>query len=655
MIRGNYEKYLECALDALFSDTTNNGFWNEKEGRIIYGLDYITQKNDNNWIVDNTTDFRFGPFGLMGALYWRYTNPHSNTNYDLKMKRYLDFLANSIQANGQIYGNNSGFEHGIVLATLALGSLVFKDLDAIKAKIYLQKADSMYEYILKNWTVNNISNNHDLFILWGFGWLYDAEVAAGNVAEAENIKIEIFRLYNWMHSILDGHCRFLTGDFRASYHQRMMYPLWGFAKAVKITNNKSHLRSIERSLDYVLRNRMDWDGAFIWHPPIWLYKKKSIFKWRLGINPFSKYLFECHQTFFINAVEQYYRSGGKKDFFADEIRAIEWIFSTNRRGKNMVEECGIGVPWRMMNTKGRINVRGQAFKGTYELGSYIMALSDIVNDKHNYERGSLFQEQNKMGCLRLNYKQFRKLMKELYLFNFKIDFLHKITGIDPAYCFIYAASIICLKIRDGEKLLDVGSLKTCLPQYIAKKGGGVTIIDTDERVKIQSKYSKNLHQEDKVRILLGDARKMPFKNSSFDAVNCTSVLQHIPSDGDVLAVKEIARVLKPGGRVFISVSYAQFPSIKRYRGQRWIHRYYDYSSLNKRVIEPSKLKVKEIEFLLDHKSRRITNIIYNKFPKYIRLGLGWSYLPIAYYFSKRDNANKEDADACYIVLEKALF
>ena len=67
-----------------------------------------------------------------------------------------------------------------------------------------------------------------------------------------------------------------------------------------------------------------------------------------------------------------------KNYLADEIKALEWIFSTNRRGKNLVEECGIGVPWRMMDKKGRINIRGQNFKGAYEVGSYIMALSDIL-------------------------------------------------------------------------------------------------------------------------------------------------------------------------------------------------------------------------------------------------------------------------------------
>ncbi len=118
-------------------------------------------------------------------------------------------------------------------------------------------------------------------------------------------------------------------------------------------------------------------------------------------------------------------------------------------------------------------------------------------------------------------------------------------------------------------------------------------------------------------------------------------------------MKEIARVLRAGGRVFISLSYNQIFSVKKFLGRRWIHRYYDYNSLNKRLIEPSGLKVKDVGFLFDHKSRRITDIIYNKFPKYLRIGLGWSYVVLCYYLAKRDDANKEDADVCYLMLEKA--
>jgi SAM-dependent methyltransferase len=51
--------------------------------------------------------------------------------------------------------------------------------------------------------------------------------------------------------------------------------------------------------------------------------------------------------------------------------------------------------------------------------------------------------------------------------------------------------------------------------------------------------------------LVGDARKMPFADSSIDVVLITQVLEHVPEP--LLVVAEIQRVLKPGGTLLLSV------------------------------------------------------------------------------------------------------
>ncbi len=48
-----------------------------------------------------------------------------------------------------------------------------------------------------------------------------------------------------------------------------------------------------------------------------------------------------------------------------------------------------------------------------------------------------------------------------------------------------------------------------------------------------------------------DATKLPFRDSSFDLIICSEVLEHIPGSG--AAISELVRVLKPGKDLVVSV------------------------------------------------------------------------------------------------------
>jgi ubiquinone/menaquinone biosynthesis C-methylase UbiE len=58
---------------------------------------------------------------------------------------------------------------------------------------------------------------------------------------------------------------------------------------------------------------------------------------------------------------------------------------------------------------------------------------------------------------------------------------------------------------------------------------------------------------DRVEVRTGDARELPFPDGSFDVIVSTAVLHNIyDAAGRERAVGEIARVLKPGGRVVLA-------------------------------------------------------------------------------------------------------
>ncbi|MBN1419188.1 MAG: class I SAM-dependent methyltransferase [Planctomycetes bacterium] len=60
-----------------------------------------------------------------------------------------------------------------------------------------------------------------------------------------------------------------------------------------------------------------------------------------------------------------------------------------------------------------------------------------------------------------------------------------------------------------------------------------------------------------VRLVHGDAQAIPFPDDAFDAVIFTEVLEHVPDDRR--ALREIRRVLKPGGALILTVPNHDYP------------------------------------------------------------------------------------------------
>ncbi len=59
------------------------------------------------------------------------------------------------------------------------------------------------------------------------------------------------------------------------------------------------------------------------------------------------------------------------------------------------------------------------------------------------------------------------------------------------------------------------------------------------------------------RVLVGDARKIPFPDRKFNTVISNSTFEHIEKT-DVPAIKEVHRVLKPKGKVYLTVPSERF-------------------------------------------------------------------------------------------------
>jgi len=60
-----------------------------------------------------------------------------------------------------------------------------------------------------------------------------------------------------------------------------------------------------------------------------------------------------------------------------------------------------------------------------------------------------------------------------------------------------------------------------------------------------------------VSLTNGSLYNLPFPNSTFDKAILSEVLEHVPDD--VRSLREVARVLKPGGLIAITVPHANYP------------------------------------------------------------------------------------------------
>lgn len=108
------------------------------------------------------------------------------------------------------------------------------------------------------------------------------------------------------------------------------------------------------------------------------------------------------------------------------------------------------------------------------------------------------------------------------------------------------AMLDAAKLTRGMYALDVCCGPGMLAAGILKRGGRAVGLDfSAEAVKLAQKLVPDGHFQQ------GDAQALPFPAASFDAVLCGYGVMHLPQPD--VAFQEILRVLRPGGRVAISV------------------------------------------------------------------------------------------------------
>jgi SAM-dependent methyltransferase len=227
----------------------------------------------------------------------------------------------------------------------------------------------------------------------------------------------------------------------------------------------------------------------------------------------------------------------------------------------------------------------------------------------------------------------------------------------------YQLAVDALGPLHGCRVLDVGSPK--LPALLVARDETCELYATDireyftaptaeflTRMGLGDRLGRGVHLE------VQDARHLSYANASFDRVYSISVLEHIPDSGDSVAIREIARVLKPGGILTLTVPFCARGYYEEHvdgdvyerraeQGGTFYQRHYNLEALVERLVQPSGLILDDMRFFGEPvvPFERYWNRISMRW----KLPLLWAQPFLAKLFLKRLTPEQQDA-ACGVAL-----
>lgn len=118
---------------------------------------------------------------------------------------------------------------------------------------------------------------------------------------------------------------------------------------------------------------------------------------------------------------------------------------------------------------------------------------------------------------------------------------------------------------DGRLFLDVGCGDGALLVAAAARGARPTGVDPS-RAMVAAARKRALSEGATVSVILGKGERLPFADGSFDRVAAITVLCFVPDP--VVLVREMARVVAPGGRLVIGElgRWSLWAARRRFRG-----------------------------------------------------------------------------------------
>jgi demethylmenaquinone methyltransferase / 2-methoxy-6-polyprenyl-1,4-benzoquinol methylase len=119
-------------------------------------------------------------------------------------------------------------------------------------------------------------------------------------------------------------------------------------------------------------------------------------------------------------------------------------------------------------------------------------------------------------------------------------------GQDPRW---RRALVAAIDPDPGQRVLDVASGTGMVAFELARRGCEVVGLDQSEEMLAgaRARLARLDGLADRVAFVRGEAERLPFPEDAFDALTFTYLLRYV--DDPVQTMRELVRVLKPGGRI----------------------------------------------------------------------------------------------------------